>query len=662
MRLVGRASNYTEATRATGRHRQPLRQPWPRVGATPREQTVAKTHVGLFVRAIAAAVAIPWGGVSAWGLDRSYDGTGNHPTLHTLGAANTPLIRRDYLPAYANAFGAMISDAQRTNARTISNALSAQTGSIPNARGLSNYISAWGQFLDHDIDLSTTSHGAAVNGSAPIAVQPGDPLGPNPIAFTRSNFVIEGSREQVNEVTAYIDASQVYGSSAARAAALRTNGGTGAKLLASANNLLPYNTAGLTNQNQGPTPASQLFLAGDIRANENLLLTSLQTVFMREHNRLVDLIAVQQPGLNAEEQYQLARKIVGAEMQAITYQEFLPALMGSAAPTVQGYSYDQGEEASITNSFAHAAFRFGHSALPSTVELSNAGGSSVGSLALGSIRFNPNQLTNNPGLIDQLLRGAASQSSEEIDVKLVDAIRNVMFGPPGAGGTDLAAVDIQRGRDHGLPDYNTLRDAYGLSTVTSFNQITSDAGLGASLSTVYGGDINNIDPFIGGLAEDHVAGSSLGPLFQSIVKGQFTRLRDADRLFYRGNTAGLYSNGVLNPSIASLVDLNTVTLADIIEANTDVADLPSNVFFVTIDGDFNHDGHVNITDLTTWRAAFAAGSMTGVDYLTWQRNVGAVAPWAAAATGSLGAIPEPNATLLALLAAGAAAGRRRPRS
>lgn len=622
---------------------------------------MANTRVSLFVRAVAASVVLFLGGNSARALDRTIDGTDNHLTLHTLGAANTPLIRRNYNPAFADEFGAMITDFDRTNARTISNALSSQSASIPSPRGLSNYISAWGQFLDHDIDLSTTSNGAAVNGSAPIAVQPGDPLGPNPIAFTRSNFVYQGSRKQVNEVTTYIDGSQVYGSSTDRAAALRTNGGTGAKLLTSANNLLPFNTAGLTNQNNGPTPASQLFLAGDIRANENLLLTSLQTVFTREHNRLVDLIQVQQPGLNAEQQYQLARKVVGAEMQAITYKEFLPALLGgSAAPTVQGYHYDQGEEASITQSFAHAAFRFGHSAIPSTVELKDASGVSAGSMSLGSISSNPNLLTNNPGLVDQLLRGAASQRSEEIDLKLVDAIRNVMFGPPGAGGTDLGAVDIQRGRDHGLPDYNTLREAYFLPKVTSFNQITSDPNVRQALSTIYGGDINNIDAFVGGLAEDHVAGSSLGPLFQSIIKLQFVRLRDADRLFYRGDTAGLYTNGTLAPSIASLVNLNTVTLADVVEANTSVTDLPSNVFFVTIDGDFNYDGVVNQSDLATWRSAYAVGTMTGKDYLTWQRNVGAVASWAAS-TGSLSAIPEPSAALLALLAVGSMCKHRRLR-
>jgi hypothetical protein len=605
--------------------------------------------------------ALPLG--VARGEDRAIDGSGNHLNFSQQGAANTLMVRAGYQPAYANNFGVMLTDAQRTNARTISNTLFTQTTSIPNSRGLSNYLAAWGQFLDHDMDLSTTSHGVAVNGQAPIAVTgANDPLGPNPIAFTRSNFEIDGHREQINEVTSYIDGSQIYGSTAARAAALRTNGGTGAKLLTSANNLLPYNTAGLENQNNGPTPAHQLFLAGDIRANENLLLTSMQTVFMREHNRLVDKIAVQQPGLNAEQQYQLARKIVGAEIQAVTYKEFLPALMGSGAPTAQGYHYTAATDASVTNSFAHSAFRFGHSTLGSSVSLVNAAGVQTGTMSLGSISSNPNGLTNNPGLMDQLLRGAAVQSSEEVDLKMVDAVRNIFFGPPGAGGTDLGAVDIQRGRDHGLPDYNTLRDSYGLPKVTAWSQITSNTALQAALSSIYNGNIDNVDSFVGGLAEDHVAGSSLGPLFQTILAGQFTRSRDGDRLFYRSNAAGLYTNGTLNASVSSIVNLNTITLGDIIEANSGVTGLNGSVFFLSLPGDFNHDGYVNHADLTVWKSAFAAGTMGGADYMAWQRNLGAVASWAAAGA-SMGSVPEPAAISLVgpLALGGAMIARRRRR-
>src|SRR5262249_26820593 len=124
-------------------------------------------------------------------------------------------------------------------------------------------------------------------------------------------------RQQVNEITSFIDGSQVYGSDGVRASDLRTH--VGGKLLTSAGNLLPFNTFGLPNQNQGPFPNDQLFVAGDVRSNENIQLTAIQTLFMREHNRLADQIAATQfagrdlsdPTID-EAIYQQARQIVGA--------------------------------------------------------------------------------------------------------------------------------------------------------------------------------------------------------------------------------------------------------------------------------------------------------------------------------------------------------------
>jgi hypothetical protein len=514
---------------------------------------------------------------------RRIDGTFNHLTNRNRGAAGTVLIRAREAAEYGGAGGAILTDAQRPNPRRISNAESRQFGNRPSARRLSDYIWAWGQFLDHDLSLSSNSNGGAINGTAPIAVtDAADPLGPNPISFTRDNFTtVGGVRQQINEVTSWIDGSQIYGSNQARAAALRTGGGAGAKLLTGANNLLPLNAAGLPNQNNGPTPASQLFLAGDIRANENLLLTSLQTVFMREHNRVVDRIAAVIPSFNAEDQYRMARAIVGAELQAITYKEFLPALLGPNAPTAAAYAYDPNVDGSVGNAFAHAAYRFGHSAISSNLQLSNNSGVSIGTMALADATFNPNQLTNNSAIIDQLLMGASRQVSQEIDLFAVDAVRHVPFGPPGAGGTDLMAVDIQRGRDHGVPDYNELRGAYGLSTLTSFSQITTDAALAQRLGNGYR-DINNIDAFVGGLAEPHLAGSSLGALNTAIIADQFERSRDGDRLFYLSNAAGLYQNGVIRPEVAAIVNLDTITLADVIMANTSLTRLSQNLFFVPV--------------------------------------------------------------------------------
>src|SRR5262249_11448225 len=163
----------------------------------------------------------------------------------------------------------------------------------------------------------------------------------------------------------------------------------------------------------------------------------------------------------------------------------------------------------------------------------------------------------------ELLKGGATQRAQEIDTQFVDDVRNFLFGPPGAGGMDLAALNIERGRDHGLADYGQLRPAYGLPAPQNFNQIPTTPEMRAALQSLYG-QIQNIDAYVGGLAENHVPGSSLGPLFTNIIANQFTRLRDGDRLFYLSNAADMYQNGVLRPEIASILNLDTLRLSDII--------------------------------------------------------------------------------------------------
>src|SRR5262249_33672719 len=152
------------------------------------------------------------------------------------------------------------------------------------------------------------------------------------------------------------------------------------------------------------------------------------------------------------------------------------------------------------------------------------------------------------------------------------------------GGFDLASLNIQRGRDHGLADYNTVRAAYGLPKVTSFAQITSNTDVQAKLQQLYG-DVNHIDLWVGGLAEDHVAGSSLGPLFQRIVANQFQRIRNGDRFWFENIYSGLVRNAFEN-----------VTLAQVLAHNTVNNDLQANVFFFkmqitgTVFNDVNSNG------------------------------------------------------------------------
>src|SRR5262249_43076554 len=150
----------------------------------------------------------------------------------------------------------------------------------------------------------------------------------------------------------------------------------------------------------------------------------------------------------------------------------------------------------------------------------------------------------------------ATDNAQEIDNKIVPELQNFLFGPPGAGGFDLASLNIQRGRDHGLSDYNTTRAYYGLSKATRFDQITTNTTLQAELKQLYG-SVDNIDVWVGMLAEDHVAGGSVGPLVQAIVAKQFENIRNGDRLWFENQYSGL-----------GLYALEHTTLADIVRRNT----------------------------------------------------------------------------------------------
>jgi hypothetical protein len=347
---------------------------------------------------------------------------------------------------------------------------------------------------------------------------------------------------------------------------------SGGLMKTSAGNLLPFNSVLLENDNDAHQVADdELFLAGDVRANENPGIISLQTLFVREHNRIAREIAARTSRLSDEEIYQKARQKVIAEMQWIVYNEYLPALLGSnAMPNYRGYS--PRVNPTISNEFSTAAYRFGHSMLDDEVgRLNNDGTETTGGpLELATSFFNPTvfdpSLPNHEGDIDVFLKAEISGRAQEVDVYLNDGVRNFLFGPPGAGGLDLAALNIQRGRDHGLADYNTMRAAYGLPKVTQFSQITSDASLAAQLEATYG-DVNSVDAWVGGLAENHVSGGSLGPLFTRVIVDQFTRLRSGDRLYFEAS---------MNRSDVSAI--KRTSLASIITANTALTTVQRNVF------------------------------------------------------------------------------------
>jgi hypothetical protein len=490
---------------------------------------------------------------------RTIDGFNNNLDRPDWGSTGSTFIRLTYSD-YSDGIGAPSGD-RRPSPRAISNAVVAQPGPIPNEKRASDFIWLWGQFLDHDLDLTPT-----ISPVEPfdIPVPTGDPdfdpegTGTQTIPLDRSLYGADhGIREQLNVVTAWIDASNVYGSDSELASSLRTLDGTG-RLKTSEHDLLPFDPA---------DPG--LFLAGDSRANEQVGLTAMHTLFVREHNYWADRFRRENRRLAGDDIYEMARMMVGAEIQSITYREFLPVLLGSEG-LARYRGYQAGVDPTISNEFATASYRFGHSMV--SPQLLRLGSDQLplaeGPLSLSDAFFNPVEITGRG--IEPLLRGFSRQVAQRVDSYIVDELRNFLFGQPGAGGFDLASLNIQRGRDHGLPGYNAVRRDMGLVPANDFSDITPDVEVRTRLASVYP-SVEDIDLWVGGLAEPHMRGALVGETIHAVLADQFERLRDGDRFWYQ-----VYLPGHL------LALVEEQSLATIIRRNTDVGrEIQDDVFVVT---------------------------------------------------------------------------------
>jgi peroxidase len=531
--------------------------------------------------------------------NRSINGANNNISSSSKtnwGAAGITLYRE--LPAQYGSTdpSGAIGGVGRPSSRAISNAVIDEPVTQFNTRQLSTLVYQWGQFLDHDMSATPTGNTEYV----PISLPGTEKIFTEAIPFYRSTYQMttdsrgNQQRQQLNMITAFIDGSNVYGSDSKRATWLRTmrNG----KMKTSAGNLLPYNTrngelSGAIDLNS-PEMANdsdhhvKTFVAGDDRAAENPVLTSLHTLFVREHNKICDSL-VRLGMRNDEQMYQIARKMVGAEIEAITYQEFLPAL-GIILQTYSGYKdYVRPD---IMNTFATASYRLGHTMVSDDVLLrdNNCGEVEPGEMDLVEAFWNP-QLVRTYG-IDVFIKGASSHDQYETDTKINDVLRNFLFvsaSSPVRFGIDLGSLNIQRGRDHGLPDYNTARLFYTGRAARSFSDITSVDSLADSLKKLYT-SVSNVDLWIGILAEDHLPGKSVGRTLNAMLKSQFEKLRDGDFYFYL--------NDPFLPN-STREQIKRTKFSDIIRRNTGLSNIAVSAFRTdSCDGD---PGEITTKAITT---------------------------------------------------------------
>lgn len=443
------------------------------------------------------------------------------------GSATVPLLRL-VDSAYADGVSA---PRDGVNAATIARIVCAQDGAdIPNSLGLSQLWVTWGQFLDHDIDLTPEGESEIIDVEGLIA-----PVRRS-IYDETTGTDAANPREQVNVVTPLIDASNVYGSDSARLAALRSFDGGRLKTSEGKEGVdfLPLNTDRLDNAGDND-PDHPFFVAGDVRANENVALTVMHTVFVNEHNYWAGRLSAKYPDWSDEEIFQGARAVIEAICQKITYDEFLPRLLGDGA--VPASADDDDLVADIANAFSAAAFRFGHSMVaPFQARIEEDGAASAaGNLPVREAFFDNTAITE--AGIGSLLRGISETVAQELDIKLIDDLNFFLADPAGTVGFSLAALNIVRGRDHGLPSYVETR-AKLLGDIdpaavdpADFSIITADTAVQANLREAYG-TVDRVDLWVGGVAEDPVGGAVVGPLFHHILSDQFGRLRDADPLWY----------------------------------------------------------------------------------------------------------------------------------
>jgi hypothetical protein len=353
----------------------------------------------------------------------------------------------------------------------------------------------------------------------------------------------------MNIVSGYLDGSLVYGSTSDDAHSLRE--GSGGKLKAHSvykrlglKDLLPAQVSrpDFLCHRQSRAKNVFCFRSGDARTNQQLPLTLLHTLLLREHNRLADIISNLVPDLDDDTIYEEARRILGAELQVITYREFLPILLGESIMKdygltlrEEGYSngYDPKVNAEPRVAFQAAAFRFGHSIVPDVIRRYNKFNQKIGSYRMAHLLRQPFELYK-PGIIDTFLLGLMNQEANRMDCSISSELTNHLFEPPGQGfGADLAAINIMRGREVGLPPYNAYREYCGLTRATSFTDLhgtISNHTLG-KLASVYE-SVDDIDLWTGGVSEYPVPGSVVGPTFACLIAEQFANLKKGDRFWF----------------------------------------------------------------------------------------------------------------------------------
>jgi len=502
----------------------------------------------------------------------------------------------------------------------------------------------WGQFIDHDVTLTSETRDPRTK-KTPKCCDKGTQKHPNclPIEipngdhffkqhnrrcmnFVRSEAGLRkncrlGPREQFNEVSSVLDAGTVYSNDPELLEELRLykNGLMKTLPVFAELNYMDMMPLRLEEPDEGcirPSNDVYCFLAGDSRANEQTILAMMHTLFVREHNRIASELSKINPHWDDETTFQEARHIVAALMQHFTYNEFLPMVLGKEVMhnndlvlLKDGYwnKYDQFLNPSTSNGFT-IAFRFGHTLLPSTIERWTKDHRYMGSQKLSEMLQQPYDLYK-AGWADDYVLGLINQVSQAFDDSVSQEVTNHLFQEPGARfGMDLVSLNIQRGREHGIPSYNRWREWCGLHTINTWDDLLSVMANHSvrGYAEIYESP-EDLDLWSAGVTERPLPGSMVGPTLACIIGKQFHNYRLGDRFWYENG--GWPSSFTLE----QLDEIRRVKLSRVICDNSDKIEDIQVYAMVLPDHEINPRVPCNSNllpriDLTRWRDASSPNS------------------------------------------------------
>jgi Ca2+-binding RTX toxin-like protein len=407
------------------------------------------------------------------------------------------------------------------------------------------------------------------------------------------------------------------------------------------------------------------YIAGDGRVNENFGLTSIHHVFHEEHNYQVENLktwiyahdannsSVDHAGLHewqnttafvddfgnymnngtdthqvevslgvfktqanidnvawdADKMFNATKLIVEMEYQHAAVDQYARTI----TPRIQEFvGYSTGVDSTISLEYAQVAFRFGHSTIRETIDTIDPSGWMMGHVtryALEKAFLNPQGYADEG--VAAITLGLSRQQMNEVDEFITPALNQGLLGQP----LDLAAINIARGRDMGIPTLNDFREGISLARYTSWddfgkNMVHPESLVNFIAAYSFGGDVaaanaamldmnfmnntpgtssnipagadgfNHIDSWIGGLAEAHVPGGLLGETFDAVFVAQIQSLMDGDRFYYLYRLFGTQIHE----------EVNNGQFKDIVERNTGLSHLNGSIFaYADKYYDFNRD-------------------------------------------------------------------------